>query len=169
MAAMKAFKGSVSVPGSDPVPDGVRWPRKLSLAGGADAASGPGRRATPRGERRRSRTTLILVANEPRAYREVLFDALRILRPLAEVVVADPRDLDAEVERRAPNLVVCSRLTGTVEALCPAWIELYPDGSQRATARLGRERVSQDGLDLKGLLALVDRATDPALRRVACG
>jgi hypothetical protein len=43
---------------------------------------------------------LVLVANEPRAYRETIALALKALRPEAEVIAIEPTDLDAEVKRR---------------------------------------------------------------------
>ena len=36
-------------------------------------------------------------------------------------------DLDRVAERLDPDLVVCSRLTASVEDHAPNWIELYPD------------------------------------------
>jgi hypothetical protein len=60
-----------------------------------------------------------LIANEPRVYREVISDVLMRLRPLIEVfccVEAD--DLDREVARLGPHLVICSRLTDSVRERC---------------------------------------------------
>lgn len=55
-----------------------------------------------------------LVANDPRIYREVIAAALRELRPLVEVVVAEPEELDREVERVRPHLVICNQATAIV-------------------------------------------------------
>lgn len=54
------------------------------------------------------------LANEPRAYREVIAAALRELRPRIEVFITEPEDLDAAVLQRTPHLVVCSQLTEIV-------------------------------------------------------
>lgn len=74
----------------------------------------------------------MLLANEPRVYREVIADALKKLRPLIEVVSCEPEDLDAEVARLEPHLVICSEATGAVKDSSLAWILLYPDGEDRA-------------------------------------
>lgn len=69
----------------------------------------------------------VLVANEPRAYREALAGALAALRPDLRVEVRSPDALDAALDRPRPPVVVCSRLTPTVEARACAWIILYPE------------------------------------------
>lgn len=74
-----------------------------------------------------------LVANDPRIYREVIAAALRELRPLVEVVVAEPEELDREVERVRPHLVICNQATAIVRGGgCLCWVVLYPDGEDRA-------------------------------------
>ena len=101
---------------------------------------------------------LVLIANEPRAYREVLAAALPELRPGLRVERADPADLDAAVARLRPALVVCSRLTEAVRSSAPSWIVLYPGGENRADARVGgaERTVAHPALD--DVLALVDAA-----------
>ena len=47
----------------------------------------------------------ILLANEPRSYREAIAGAFRVLKPTAEVFVVDPTMLDAEVERLTGSLL----------------------------------------------------------------
>jgi hypothetical protein len=102
---------------------------------------------------------VVLLANEPRAYREALAGALQIMRPLAEVVVADPESLDREVRRLAPSFVVCSRLTAAVKASVPAWVELYPgDGPSSAETSVGGEHATVEIMNLEALLSLFDRA-----------
>jgi hypothetical protein len=66
----------------------------------------------------------ILVANEPRCYREVIAAAVHELRPHAEVITVEPADLDRAVVYRQPHLVVCSRLTEVVETHSPVWVVL---------------------------------------------
>src|ERR687893_3084450 len=69
----------------------------------------------------------VLVACELKSYREAIASAFRVLRPDVEVFEVEEEDLDREVERLAPDLVVCSRLSASVEDHAPNWIELYPD------------------------------------------
>lgn len=73
-----------------------------------------------------------LVANDPQVYREVIADALKELRPLVEVSAAGPDELDREVGRLRPHLVICSRISAAARAGCLAWIVLYPNGEERA-------------------------------------
>lgn len=74
----------------------------------------------------------VLLANEPRVYREVIADAVEKLRPLIEVVVCRSEDLDLEVSRIEPHLVICSEATEAVRGGSSVWIVLYPDGEDRA-------------------------------------
>jgi hypothetical protein len=87
----------------------------------------------------------IVVANEPRAYREVLGAALGVLRPQATILVSEPGQLEEVIERFTPHLVVCSHL---VTGMPLAWVVLDPDAPA--------ERMGQFGLD--DVLALVDEA-----------
>ena len=105
----------------------------------------------------------ILLGNEPRAYREALGAALRQHRPEAEVVLVEPAALDTEIAERPPRVVVCSALTSAVATRVPAWVLLYPDGARLVVTCLGGERTTAGDLDLNDLLALVDRAQQPAL------
>ena len=100
----------------------------------------------------------VLVANEPRSYREVMAGALRRLRPLVEVVVAEPTDLDHEVLLHAPDLVVCSSLTEAVESGVSCWVVLYPGGDSRVEINLSGECSTSPGIDFEGLLSVFDRA-----------
>lgn len=126
-------------------PAQVKKARELERTSGKEPpGSGPGERIR------------ILVANEPRSYREALCGALKGLRPLVDVTAAEPEDLDRAVERLNPHLVVCSHLTSTVENV-PAWIELYPGGAPTATVCLRRERTVSENMNLESILSILDR------------
>ena len=109
-------------------------------------------------------TTVVLVANEPRAYREVVAIALRDLCPTAAVVAVEPDGLDAEVVRRRPDVVVCSRLSEAVETRVPVWVVLYPEGANVAVFSVLGKRETSIGPTLDGLAAFVNR-TDLLARR----
>ena len=98
-----------------------------------------------------------VIANEPRSYREAIGIALRKLRPNFEVVIVEPGALDLEIERLAPQMVICSRLTYAVETGCLAWVELYPE--QDSLARVSVEGKSSTiiGIELVDILSIVDR------------
>ncbi|HKG25483.1 MAG TPA: hypothetical protein VKB09_07525 [Thermomicrobiales bacterium] len=100
----------------------------------------------------------ILVANEPRTYREALTLAVRAERPLLDVRAVDPADLDREVARCRPALVVCSELSPTVELRSAIWVLLYPEGARLAVVGDGEAPAVTGDLDLPGILDLVDRA-----------
>ena len=100
----------------------------------------------------------IIVANEQRAYREVLASALQALRPGFSVTLVEPEGIDEAVGRLAPHLVLCSRLTELLETRVPNWVALYPDGAARVLISLVGLRSDAADLELADLLAIVDRA-----------
>lgn len=98
----------------------------------------------------------VVLANEPRAYREVISTVLKALRPDAEVFTVNPEDLNREFVRLAPHLVVCSRITELVDRAAPAWIELYPNGSSHAVVSLAGDRATYTEMDLETLISIFD-------------
>src|SRR4051812_24941407 len=101
----------------------------------------------------------MLVANEPRSYREVIGTTLQALKPNVEVLIIEPEELDREVERSRPDLVLCSHLTSTVEDEVPTWIELYPNGERLVAMSIdGLRMTAMDDIGLHHLLWIVDRA-----------
>jgi hypothetical protein len=99
----------------------------------------------------------VLLANEPRAYRDTLAVALRLLRPTDTIIVAEPDTLDRTVLRHRPHVVVCSELTSLVESQVPTWVVLYPDGSETALRHLQGERAYMDPVDLAGIAQLCEQ------------
>jgi hypothetical protein len=145
----------------------------------------PGNGAFPtnlQGRARKDRSTVfgmeqkmrVLVANDPRAYREVIADALPKLRPLVEVFPAEPEELEREAMRVQPHLILCSRKP--VDALLArtgcllAWMVLYPDGQDRAEVvgtASERKTLLLEGVALDDLLSVVDETEQLLLRRSA--
>ena len=99
----------------------------------------------------------VLVACDLRSYREAIAAAFRVLRPNVEVFEAEEEDLDREVGRLGPDLVVCSRLTPRVENHAPNWIELYPDYGPRSVVSVHGERSTIEEIQLSDLLSVLDR------------
>jgi hypothetical protein len=97
----------------------------------------------------------ILVANHPLIYRQAHADALRELRPEAEVRLADPRALDAEIARFAPHLAICSELSALVRSLL-AWLLLYPDGANLAVACVEGRETTIPNVGFDDVLRVVD-------------
>ncbi len=104
--------------------------------------------------------TRILVATEPRAYREVMAGALQELRPRVEVVVVEPDDLDAALTRLRPHLVVSSRSVETLPDCPIAWVLLYPSGATTALICVDGRHITLDDLPFERLLSLVDEVCD---------
>ena len=99
-----------------------------------------------------------MVACELQSYRQALAVALRELRPSVEVFEVDEEDLDHEVERLGPDLVVCSRRTGRIEDRAPSWVELYPNHEPHSVVSVLGERSTVEEIQLCDLLSIIDRA-----------
>jgi hypothetical protein len=99
-----------------------------------------------------------LVACELQSYRQVFAAAFRELRPDVEVFEAEEEDLDREVERLDPDLVVCTRLTARVEDRAPNWVELYPDCEAHSVVSVLGERSTVEKIQLSDLLSIIYRA-----------
>lgn len=106
---------------------------------------------------RRSDGTRVLVANEPRAYREVTAEVLGQLRPDVEFMLVEPGGLEEEVLRLQPDMVLCDEATPTVRDAVPTWLELYPHGDTTSVFGEGDERSTIDNIQLTDILTLVDR------------
>ncbi len=98
-----------------------------------------------------------MVACDLQSYRQALAAAFRELRPEVEVYEAEKEDLDREVERLNPDLVVCSRLTARVEARATSWVELYPNHGARSVVSVQGKRSIVEEIQLSDLLSIVDR------------
>ena len=105
----------------------------------------------------------MLLANEPRSYRETLAAALQALRPEAEVRAVDPEALDGEVENFTPHLVVSSRVTEALRDEALSWVELYPDHGSLSEVSVGKRHAIVEQLDLADLTSIMDQ-TENMLR-----
>ena len=101
--------------------------------------------------------TRVVVASELQSYRQALAAAFRELRPGVEVFEVEEYDLEKEVERLGPDLVVCSRLTSRIEARAPSWVELYPNHGAHSVVSVLGERSTVEEMQLADLLSLIDR------------
>jgi hypothetical protein len=99
----------------------------------------------------------VLVANELCTYRETIADVFQELRPHVEVHCIEPDELDQEIARVHPHMVLCSRLTDGVSSLL-AWILLYPDGENHAVINTAGETVTLTDVEFGHLLSILDKA-----------
>lgn len=107
------------------------------------------------------RKLCVLVANEPRLYREVISAVLQELEPEVEVHVIDPETLDARVKLDAPDLVFCSRVSARVVDEVPVWVELYPEDESLLVLSIsigGARLTAVEDNGLPNLLWIVDQA-----------
>ena len=100
----------------------------------------------------------ILIANDPRAYREVIGAAFQALRPHLDVTIADPADLDSEIARLDPHLVLCSQVTEAMQNVPLSCVMLYPDGEVRAEIYIGGQRIAVADMEFDRLLSIADEA-----------
>ncbi len=107
-----------------------------------------------------SKTIKMLLAVEPRAYREAIGLAIENLRPNVEVSVSAPEDLISEVTRLVPTLVICGLPESSEEVA--AWVELKsPQGYwQKATVRIRDHRFELVNVQLDDLLFIIDRTEE---------
>jgi hypothetical protein len=102
----------------------------------------------------------VLVALELRTYREAIARALQHSRPRAAISISDPEDLDSEMERLEPHVVICSQSTQPVRdgALC--WVKMLMVGEElRAIVSVkGQASTIVPNIELAQLEALIDRA-----------
>lgn len=103
----------------------------------------------------------VMVAIEPRSYREAIGHAIQGLRPHLRVAVVDPLSLVSEVVRHAPGLVLYSRPNSLPSGGDMAWIELPQDTRLPATVCRSGRCSEWKGLDLVGLLSVVDAVLLP--------
>jgi hypothetical protein len=106
----------------------------------------------------RTRRVLVLLTNEPRAYRESIAQVFRQLRPNVEVVTAEPDELEDRVLSLAPQMVIFSEATDLVRERVPIWVELYPGYGPRSVIGVGEERSTIEEIQLSDLLSALDRA-----------
>ena len=84
--------------------------------------------------------------------------ALQGLRSAAEVIAIRCESLEAEVERRRPHIVLCSRTTPAVRRFVPVWVELYRehDASVSHVSVYGVRSKVVGGMDLGDVLSIID-------------
>ena len=102
---------------------------------------------------------VVLVAIEPRSYRQVIGQTIQALRPHVEVVVLAPDTLEAGVARLGPDLVFANRPDASAAPTGrPAWVEFRPYEEPPARGRLAGKTRELGEVELSDLLSIVDEA-----------
>jgi hypothetical protein len=106
----------------------------------------------------------LVVAIEPRSYRQVIGEAIRALRPHVEVTVLEPGMLGVGVRRLKPELVFADQpdtfgpeggSTGRT-----AWVEFRPYEEPPARVYLAGRRWELEEVELSDLLSIVDQTEE---------
>jgi Helix-turn-helix domain len=107
----------------------------------------------------------ILLANEPRSYREAFADALRVLRPHFEVITLQPDALEEATQRLRPDVVVCSRTNRAIRSATQSWMEIRVEGELLIVRTSDTGRFPAPNPGLESLLEFVDRCEEIRIRR----
>jgi hypothetical protein len=98
----------------------------------------------------------LVVANDPRSYREAIATAIQRLQPDVGVVV-DPADLADQVEQWRPHMVISSVPVAWAGDYPLCWVALYPAGKTQVVVTVAGQQTWAHDIDLAELLAVVDR------------
>lgn len=101
---------------------------------------------------------LVIFEGAYRAYGAAIAGALGDLRPRAEVAVAEPADIRAEVVRLSPHLVISSQPNAADPARTLAWVELPNEPGLAGKICFDGECLEVYDLALDDLLEVIDRA-----------
>ena len=103
---------------------------------------------------------VVLIAIEPRSYRQVIGRTIQALRPHVEVVVLDPDTLEAGVARLDPDLVFANRPDVSVPTRRSAWVEFRPYEEPPAKVCLAGRTWELEEVELSDLLSIVDETEE---------
>ncbi len=101
-------------------------------------------------------TLRVLIVVVPRMFRNTLERVLKEERPNLEVRSADPQDLDREISRFEPQLLLCSELSPKVEEVVISWIHVLYKDSLTANVRVGERRSTLQDPSFEDLLCVID-------------
>lgn len=101
---------------------------------------------------------LVLIAIEPRSYKEAIGAVVRDLRPRLEVRMIEPEELEAEVARSEPDAVIGNLPEPAAAGARFAWVVFRPYEEPAARIRVGRRRWELRDVSLEDLLFVVDEA-----------
>ncbi len=105
----------------------------------------------------------VLLAIEPRVYREAIGETIRTLRPHVEVFVLDPDALSAGVVRLDHELVLADRSDSYAPtAARAAWVEYRPYERPPARICVGGHRLELEEVAMGDLVSIVDEAEELA-------
>lgn len=101
---------------------------------------------------------MVAFEDEYRAYQEALTEALRMVRPRADVTTVRTDELPDALARLEPDLVICSRPDTGHGA---AWIELSMEPDAPSRVRVGERRSEIANPPLDYIISVVDEVAGP--------
>ena len=101
---------------------------------------------------------LVAIEDEYRAYREVIAAGTEMLRPETEVAAIGLDQLEGELARLDPEVVVCTRPQPAGSRVRVAWVELSLDPTRPTKISIGRRRSESTNPALETLLAVIAEA-----------
>jgi F420-dependent methylenetetrahydromethanopterin dehydrogenase len=103
---------------------------------------------------------LIVYEDSHRAYGEAMVGAVRASRPDLEVSLAHLRDLEAEVERFDPHLVVSSRPNTSDPGARAAWVLLSDDPDEPSEVCIDGRHRRLENPGLEQILEIIDETAE---------
>jgi len=101
----------------------------------------------------------VLVAIEPKMYREVLALHISQQRPQSEVVLASPENLEATVERTRPHLTIANEVPPMLKER-GFWVEVPTDGWLDTHISADGYSTTLHDVSLEDLVAVMDKAEE---------
>ena len=98
----------------------------------------------------------ILVANEPRLYREAFASVFRMSRPYVEVIAAEHEEIDNQVSRFHPDLVICEHVTPTVQRVARSWIAVRVENDEFIATSNSSALSTRTNAELNDFLSVID-------------
>lgn len=98
----------------------------------------------------------VLIAIEPRSYREVIGEAIQSLRPQLKVLIVEPDDLAEEVARLDPELIICGQPEDTIPKSKSVWVEYRPYAEPAARISMNGRYRELSEVELEDLLSVAD-------------
>jgi hypothetical protein len=99
---------------------------------------------------------LVVYEDSYRSYGQTMVGAIRGLRPNMEAELIQVRELEAEVRRFDPHLVICNRPNTIDPGGRVAWARLSDDPDEPSEFCLGGRRWGLENPALEDVLAIID-------------
>lgn len=99
---------------------------------------------------------LVVYEDSYRSYGQTMVGAIRGLRPQVEAALVQVRELEAEVGRLDPHLVICNRPNTIDPGGRAAWVRLSDEPDEPSEFCLAGRRWGSENPDLEEVLAIID-------------